>query len=128
MRRRGHEVRQAETLMTVNVVWKDVRSGEIRLLQALFGPKLAGVTVAGGLDAAIHTFAGTRPETTFKLAATTIALAGGSRVPAAIVSAARFSSNPARLSSTFAPRLATRPRRRSNRKSKRSPATSTITA
>ncbi len=66
----------------------DVRSGDIRLLQALFGPKLPGVTVAGALDAAIHTFAGTRPEATFKLAATTIVLTG-SRVPAPIVAVAR---------------------------------------
>ena len=66
----------------------DVRSGEIRMLQAIFGPKLAGVTIAGSLDAAIHTFAGTRPDATFKLAATTIAL-DGSRVPAPVVAAAR---------------------------------------
>jgi superfamily I DNA/RNA helicase len=66
----------------------DMRTGEVELLKSLFGPKLAGVTLAGSVDAAIHTFAGTRPETTFRLAATTIAL-GASRTDPAIAAAAR---------------------------------------
>ena len=67
----------------------DLRMGDVRLLQAIFGPKLHRVTMAGSLDAAVHTFAGARPEATFKLATTTVALPGTGRVPLAIVSAAR---------------------------------------
>jgi superfamily I DNA/RNA helicase len=67
----------------------DLRSGEIRLLQAIFGPKLRGVTFAGDLQSAIHTFAGARPEATFKLASATIELPPGGIVPPAIVTCAR---------------------------------------
>jgi superfamily I DNA/RNA helicase len=67
----------------------DLRNGEVRLLQALFGPQLRGVTFAGTLQSAIHTFAGARPEVTFKLAATTIELPPGPAVPPAIAACAR---------------------------------------
>jgi superfamily I DNA/RNA helicase len=67
----------------------DLRSGDVRLLQAIFGAALRGVTFAGTLQSAIHTFAGTRPENTFKLAATTIALPPGDTVPAGIVACAQ---------------------------------------
>jgi superfamily I DNA/RNA helicase len=66
----------------------DLRSGEVRLLQTLFGPKLASVTFAGTAQSAIHTFAGARPDVTFKLAATTIVLPGSGPVPAAIFTCA----------------------------------------
>jgi superfamily I DNA/RNA helicase len=66
----------------------DLRNGEVRLLQALFGPKLRRVTFAGTLQSAIHTFAGARPEATFKLAATTIELPPGSLVPPALAACA----------------------------------------
>ncbi len=66
----------------------DLRSGEVKLLQAIFGGKLRGVTFAGNAQSGIHAFAGARPEATFKLASTTIALPPGTRVPAAIVAAA----------------------------------------
>jgi superfamily I DNA/RNA helicase len=66
----------------------DLRSGEVRLLQALFGAKLCGVTFAGTLQSAIHSFAGARPEATFKLATTTIALPAGTTVPPAIAACA----------------------------------------
>ena len=67
----------------------DLRNGEVRLLQALFGPKLRGVSFAGTLQSAIHTFAGARPEVTFKRAATTIELPPGPAVPPAIAACAR---------------------------------------
>jgi superfamily I DNA/RNA helicase len=66
----------------------DLRSGDVRMLQAIFGAKLRGVTFAGNIQSGIHTFAGARPEATFKLAATTIELPPGERVPAAIVACA----------------------------------------
>ena len=72
----------------------DLRNGEVRLLQALFGPKLRGVTIAGTLQSAIHTFAGARPEATFKLAATTIELPPGPLVPPATSRRARKRSRP----------------------------------
>jgi superfamily I DNA/RNA helicase len=67
----------------------DLRSGDVRMLQAIFGTKLRGVTFAGNVQSGIHTFAGARPEATFKLAATTIELPPGNRVPAAIVACAQ---------------------------------------
>jgi superfamily I DNA/RNA helicase len=67
----------------------DLRSGEVKLLQAVFGAKLPRVTFAGDAQSGIHAFAGARPEATFKLAATTIALPPGPCVPAAIAAAAR---------------------------------------
>jgi len=67
----------------------DLRSGETSLLQAIFGAKLRGVTFAGTLQSAICTFAGARPETTFKLAATTIALPAGKVVPPGIAACAQ---------------------------------------
>jgi superfamily I DNA/RNA helicase len=71
----------------------DLRTGEVRLLQALFGAALPRVTFAGSLHAAVQTFAGARPEATFKLAATTIALAGEGPVPAQIAAVARAIGN-----------------------------------
>ncbi len=67
----------------------DLRTGELRLLQAIFGKDLIGVTFAGDPDAATETFAGARPERTFALGGTTITLAHGVRVPAQIAAAAR---------------------------------------
>jgi superfamily I DNA/RNA helicase len=72
---------------------QDLRTGEVRLLQALFGKLLTRVTLAGSLHAAVQTFAGARPEATFKLAATTIALPGDGPVPAQIAAVARAIAN-----------------------------------
>jgi superfamily I DNA/RNA helicase len=66
----------------------DLRSGEVRMLQAVFGPALRGVTFAGNPQSGIHTFAGARPDATFKLAATTIALPASAAIPPAIVACA----------------------------------------
>ena len=66
----------------------DLRSGEVRMLQTLFGDTLPGVTIAGNAGSAIRTFAGARPEVTFKLAATTIVLPAGDVPPAPIVACA----------------------------------------
>jgi superfamily I DNA/RNA helicase len=44
---------------------QDVHAGELRLLEALFGRELAGVTVAGDPHQATQTFAGARPERVF---------------------------------------------------------------
>jgi superfamily I DNA/RNA helicase len=67
----------------------DLRGGEVRLLQAIFGPKLPCVTFAGTAQSAIRTFAGARPEVTFKLASTTIELPPGHLVPATIAAGAK---------------------------------------
>jgi len=67
----------------------DLSSAEFAFLQRLFGQELRGVTVAGDADAATRTFAGARPERIFKAAATTLALAPGTRVPAQIAAVAR---------------------------------------
>jgi superfamily I DNA/RNA helicase len=67
----------------------DLRPGEVRLLQALFGAALPRVTFAGSLHAAVQTFAGARPDATFKLAAATIALPGDGPVPPQIAAVAR---------------------------------------
>ena len=71
----------------------DLRNGEVRLLQALFGTKLRGVTFAGTLSSAIRTFAGARAEVTFKHAATTIELPPGTTVPPAIAACAAAIGN-----------------------------------
>jgi superfamily I DNA/RNA helicase len=68
---------------------QDLRPGEVRLLQALFGAALPRVTFGGSLHAAVQTFAGARPEATFKLAASTIVLPGDGPVPAQIVAVAK---------------------------------------
>lgn len=79
----------------------DLRSGEVRLLQALFGPGLHGVTFAGTAQSAIHTFAGARPDVTFKLASQTIELPGNGPVPPAIVTAARAIATGVALTETL---------------------------
>ncbi len=59
----------------------DLHPGEFRLLQAIFGSTLPGVTIAGDPDAATQTFAGARPERTFGAAATTLRLQANYCVP-----------------------------------------------
>jgi superfamily I DNA/RNA helicase len=44
---------------------QDVRAGDVRFLEALFGTELAGVTIAGDPHQATQTFAGARPERLF---------------------------------------------------------------
>ncbi|MGD0471596.1 MAG: UvrD-helicase domain-containing protein [Candidatus Velthaea sp.] len=63
---------------------QDLPTGEFRLLTAIFGTALAGVTVAGDPQAATETFAGARPERVFGAAAVTLALQANYRVPAQI--------------------------------------------
>ena len=67
----------------------DLRTGELRLLQAMFGKNLIGVTFAGDPEAATQTFAGARPERTFALGGTTVTLAASERIPAQIAAVAR---------------------------------------
>jgi DNA helicase-2/ATP-dependent DNA helicase PcrA len=62
----------------------DIATGEFRLLSALFGKTLAGVTIAGDPDAATQTFAGARPERVFAAATTKLELQAGYRVPAQV--------------------------------------------
>ena len=66
----------------------DLRGAEVRMLQAIFGAALPGITFAGNAQSGIHTFAGARPDATFKLAAITIALPASAAVPAGIVACA----------------------------------------
>jgi superfamily I DNA/RNA helicase len=68
---------------------QDLRPGEVRLLQSLFGAALPRVTFAGSLHAAVQTFAGARPEATFKLAASTIVLPGEGPMPAQVAAVAK---------------------------------------
>lgn len=74
---------------------QDLRGGEVRLLQALFGDALAGVTFAGSLATAIRTFAGARPDATFKLAATTIVVEGSEPSPSIAAAARAVAGRPA---------------------------------
>jgi len=74
----------------------DLASAEFAFLQRLFGTELRGVTVAGNPDAATRTFAGARPERVFKAAATTVALASGTRVPDQIAAVAQAVLEPGR--------------------------------
>jgi superfamily I DNA/RNA helicase len=63
---------------------QDLPTGEFRLLSAIFGKTLAGVTIAGDPQAATETFAGARPERVFGAAALTLALQANYRVPAQV--------------------------------------------
>lgn len=72
----------------------DLRTAEFRLLQAVFGKTLAGVTIAGDPQAATQTFAGARPDRIFSAAATTLTLVANYRVPAQIASAVRALLDP----------------------------------
>jgi superfamily I DNA/RNA helicase len=63
---------------------QDLPTGEFRLLAAIFGKTLAGVTIAGDPQAATETFAGARPERVFGAAALTLGLQASHRVPAQI--------------------------------------------
>jgi superfamily I DNA/RNA helicase len=72
----------------------DLPTGEFRLLQAIFGKTLRGVTVAGDPDAATHTFAGARPERVFGAAAVTLALQANYRVPQQVAAVARALLDP----------------------------------
>lgn len=67
----------------------DLRTGEFRLLQEIFGKTLRGVTVAGDPEAATDRFSGARPERIFAAAATTIALQANYRVPQKIAAVVR---------------------------------------
>jgi superfamily I DNA/RNA helicase len=67
---------------------QDLPTGEFRLLAAIFGKTLAGVTIAGDPQAATETFAGARPDRVFGAAALTLRLQANYRVPAQIAAAA----------------------------------------
>jgi superfamily I DNA/RNA helicase len=67
---------------------QDLPTGEFRLLKAIFGKTLAGVTIAGDPQAATGTFAGARPERVFGAAALTLVLQANYRVPAQIAAVA----------------------------------------
>jgi superfamily I DNA/RNA helicase len=67
----------------------DLRTGEFRLLQTIFGKTLPGITVAGDPDAATDRFSGARPERIFAAAATTIGLAANYCVPGQIAAVVR---------------------------------------
>ena len=72
----------------------DLPTGDFRLLTAIFGKSLAGVTVAGDPDAATATFAGARPERVFGAAAQTLRLEANYRVPGQIAAAVRAVLDP----------------------------------
>jgi superfamily I DNA/RNA helicase len=75
----------------------DLGAAALRFLLALFGDGLAGVTIAGDLDAATQTFAGARPDRLFARATTTVAL-GPDRLTLQIAAVARatITADPAR--------------------------------
>lgn len=72
----------------------DLRGGELRLLQTIFGENLPRVTAAGDLRLATQTFAGARPEAAFALASTTVALITNHRVPEQILAVAAAMRDP----------------------------------
>ena len=74
----------------------DLATGDFRLLIAIFGKKLTGVTVAGDPAAATQTFAGARPERVFGAAAVTLPLQANYRVPEQIAAAAAAVLDPQR--------------------------------
>jgi superfamily I DNA/RNA helicase len=74
----------------------DLATGDFRLLSAIFGKTLAGVTVAGDPAAATQTFAGARPDRVFGAAAVTLALQANYRVPEQIAAAAAAVLDPQR--------------------------------
>ena len=82
---------------------QDLGTGDVRLLAALFGERLARVTFAGDAAQSTRVFAGARPERTFSLASQTFALAINHRGPAAIANAARLVVDP-RLTQVPSPR------------------------
>lgn len=59
----------------------DLRAGDLRLLAALFGERLNGVTIAGAPELCTQTFNGARPEALFGIAAHTISLAHSATAP-----------------------------------------------
>jgi superfamily I DNA/RNA helicase len=67
---------------------QDLPTGEFRLLAAIFGKTLAGVTIAGDPHAATETFAGARPDRIFGAAAQTLELQANFRVPVQIAAVA----------------------------------------
>jgi superfamily I DNA/RNA helicase len=73
---------------------QDLPTGEFRLLSAIFGKTLAGVTIAGDPQAATETFAGARPERVFGAAAQTLRLQANYRVPAQIAAVAEVLLDP----------------------------------
>ncbi len=61
---------------------QNLTGGELRLLTAIFGDELAGVTLCGDSSEAISTLRVTRPEVTFRLAGSRIELQRQHRAPA----------------------------------------------
>ena len=89
----GRGLRERFQLAAIDDV-HDLHVGEFRLLQAIFGKTLRGVTVAGDPNAATEMFAGARPDAVFGAAATTIALQASYRVPAQLAAVARAVLDP----------------------------------
>jgi superfamily I DNA/RNA helicase len=75
---------------------QDLPTGELRLLAAIFGKTLAGVTIAGDPEAATETFAGARPERIFGAAAQTLRLQANYRVPVQIAAVVQALLDPQR--------------------------------
>jgi superfamily I DNA/RNA helicase len=76
---------------------QDLGPNHLAFLEALFGERLAGVTVAGDVRQATRTFSGARGEPTFKRAAKTLTLRARHRVPAAVEAVAERALEPSSL-------------------------------
>jgi superfamily I DNA/RNA helicase len=74
---------------------QDLGPNHVAFLEALFGERLAGVTIAGDARQATRTFAGARGEATFKRAAERVTLQARHRVPPAIEAVAERGLDPA---------------------------------
>lgn len=66
--------------------------GELQFLQAIYGPELQGVTLAGDPESATSTFRGARPDRVFAVQGTRSALEGQHRSPFAVDVACRHLS------------------------------------
>lgn len=68
---------------------QDLTPAQIVLLEAIYGPELRGVTLAGDLGSLTNAFRGARPERAFKAAKVTVTLREQHRSPLAIEIACR---------------------------------------
>jgi superfamily I DNA/RNA helicase len=73
---------------------QDLGPNHVAFLEALFGERLAGVTIAGDVRQATRTFSGARGEQTFKRAARTVTLRARHRVPPAVEAVAERALEP----------------------------------
>ena len=83
---------------------QDLTQAQILLLEAIYGPELSGVTLAGDLGSLTNAFRGARPERAFKAAKLTVTLREQHRSPVAIeIASRRLCVETERINGTNAP-------------------------